>query len=97
MGLGLGEFEEEKDGIVQNWAGKKLLLKENMNKMEYEMNLLSKSWDIRVQLVHNPYIRFGTMYWLINRKGLKAVSREAAITRIFESHDTIEGFIQSDP
>ena len=62
------------------------------------MNVLS-NWDIRIRIVYNLYIWFGAIYWLINWKGLKAVSqaREAAITRIFESHDTAEGSTQSDP
>ena len=96
MGLGVGESGEGEEGIVRNWPRKRLLSKENMNKMECEMNVLS-NWDIRIRLVYNLYIRFGTMYWLIKRKGLKAVAQEAAITRIFESHDTAEGSTQSDP
>ena len=98
MGLGVEGEGEGKEGIVRNWAGKRFLPKENMNKMEREMNVLS-NWDIRIRIVYDLYIWFGAIYWLINRKGLKAVSqdREAAIKCIFKSHDTIEGIIPSDP
>ena len=55
MELGVGEEGEGKEGIVRNRAGKRLLLKENMNKMEREMNVLS-NWDIRIRIVYNLYI-----------------------------------------